>query len=156
TAPSRQSQMIGSAFDIGTALARLTAGRPLLIVDAGEVLLRFVDGFDRFLGERGVYLGLCTFRLHGNVKRHAHDLPVLDVEVTALLDEFRRDLDGLEPVEGAREALTELSARADVAVLSNINPLQAAARRRNLDALGFPFPLVCNGGPKGPAARALS
>jgi FMN phosphatase YigB (HAD superfamily) len=148
--------MIGDAFDTGTAARRLTPGRPLIIVDADEVLLRFVDGFDRFLGEHGLYLDLGTYRLHGNVKRRDDNVALLDVEVTALLAEFRRDLDELEPVEGAREALSELSTRADVVVLSNINPLQAAARRRNLDALGLLFPLVCNSGPKGAAAQALS
>ncbi len=147
--------MTRDAFDIGTAVRCLTAGRPLIIVDADEVLLRFVDGFDRFLNERGLYLDLGTYRLHGNVKRRGDDVVVLDVEVTALLEEFRRDLDALEPVDGAREVLLELSARADVVVLSNISPLQARARRRNLDALGLAFPLVCNTGPKGAAAGAL-
>jgi len=41
-------------------------------------------------------------------------------------------------------------------VLSNISPLQATARRRNLDALGLPFPLVSNSGPKGGAAKSLA
>lgn len=148
--------MTECAFDIGTAARRLTKGRALIIVDADEVLLRFVDGFDRFLGARGLYLDLGTYRLHGNVKRRADDMAVLDVEVTALLEEFRRELDTLELVDGAGEALAELSKRADVVVLSNITPPQAAARRRNLDALGLPFPLVCNTGPKGGAAQALS
>jgi hypothetical protein len=148
--------MIGDAFDIGTAVRRLTAGRPLIIVDADEVLLRFVDGFDRFLGERELYLDLGTYRLHGNVKRRDDNVAVLDVEVTALLEEFRRDLDALEAVEGSREALSDLSKQADIVVLSNINSVQAVARRRNLDTLGFPFPLVCNSGPKGSAAQALS
>lgn len=148
--------MIKDAFDIGTAVRRLTAGRPLVIVDADEVLLRFVDGFDRFLGERGLYLDLTTYRLHGNVKRRTDNAAVLDVEVTALLEEFRHELDALELVDGAREALGDLSRLADVVVLSNINALQAVARRRNLDALGLPFPLVCNSGAKGSAAQALS
>jgi hypothetical protein len=148
--------MTSDAFDIGTAIRRLTVGRPLIIVDADEVLLRFVNGFDRFLGERGLYLDLGTYRLHGNVKRRDDNTAVLDVEVTALLEEFRRDLDALEPVDGAREALTRLAAQADVVVLSNISPHQARARRRNLDRLGLAFPLVCNSGPKGSAAQALS
>jgi len=147
--------MISDAYDIGTAIRLLTVGRPLVIVDADEVLLRFVDGFDRFLGERGLYLDLGTYRLHGNVKRRDDNTAVLDVEVTALLEEFRRDLDALEAVEGACEALTRLAAHADVVVLSNISPLQARARRRNLDKLGLAFPLVCNSGPKGSAAQAL-
>ena len=148
--------MTPESFAVASAFRRLTAGRPLILVDADEVLLRFVDGFDRFLTARGLYLDLGTYRLHGNVKRRDDGVAVLDVEVTALLEEFRHDLDTLEPVEGACETLSEISARADVVVLSNITPLLGVARRRNLDALGLPFPLVCNSGPKGIAAKALS
>lgn len=148
--------MTREVFEVGDALRRLTPGRPLIMVDADEVLLRFVDGFDRFLRARSFYLDLGSYRLHGNVKRRDDDVALLDVEVTALLEEFRRDLDALEPVEGACEALKGLSARADIVVLSNINPSQAIARRRNLDVLGLPFPLVSNNGPKGGAAKMLA
>src|SRR5438552_11245881 len=117
--------MTEERFDVGAALSRLTPGRPLIIVDADEVVLRFVDGFDRFLRTRDLYLDLGTYRLHGNVKRLSDKEAILDVEVTALLEEFRRDLDALEVVDGAPEALSDLRTRADIAVLSNINSLQA-------------------------------
>ena len=130
--------------------------RPLLIVDADEVLLRFAEGFDRFLGEQGLFLDLVSYRLHGNVKRRDDNTALLDVEVTALLDEFRAELDSLEAVTGAREALESLSKIADVMVLSNIPQTQAAHRERNLAALGFDFRLVPNSGPKGPAVAQLA
>src|SRR5215469_4690856 len=116
---------MSDAYDIGSAVARLTPGRPLLIVDADEVVLRFVDGFDRFLREGGLYLDLTSYRLHGNVKRRDDAMPILDVEVTALLDEFRRELDSLEIVDGARDVLEALRPRVDVAMLTNITPAQA-------------------------------
>lgn len=142
-------------FGIGAALARLTPGRPLVIVDADEVLLRFVDGLDRYLRARALYLDLSSYRLHGNVRRIEDDTALLDVEVTALLEEFRSDLDWLEPVEGAADALAALSGAAGIAVLSNVTPQQACARLRNLSRLGFDFPLIANSGPKGPAVKAL-
>ena len=145
-----------SDYDIGAAVARLQGGRPLLIVDADEVLLRFVDGLDRFLRTQDLFLDLTTYRLHGNVKRIADREPVLDVEVTALLDDFRGDLDSLDLVGGAAEALRALRPRIDVVVLSNIAESQAPARRRNLAAHGLDVPLVTNSGPKGPAVRALA
>src|SRR6185369_14842060 len=97
--------------DLGSAIARLTPGRPILIVDADEVVLRFVDGFDKFLRANALFLDLTSYRLHGNVKRLDDQTAILDVEVTALLDEFRRELDSLDPVEGARECLHDLSRR---------------------------------------------
>ncbi len=146
---------MSAAFDLGPAIARLTPGRPLLIVDADEVILRFVDGFDKFLRREGLFLDLTSYRLHGNVKRQDDGKPILDVEVTALLDEFRRDLDSLEFVEDAHAVLTALQPRLDIVVLTNIAPAQGAPRLRNLATLGLDLPLVANSGLKGPAIKAL-
>lgn len=143
-------------FGIGAALKRVVPGRPLIVVDADEVVLRFVDGLDRFLRERGLFLDLTSYRLHGNVKRLDDLSPLLDVEVTALLDEFRGDLDWLEPVEAAQEVLASLANRAGIVVLTNITPAQAEARVRNLAKLGLDYPLVANSGLKGPALRQLA
>ena len=147
---------MSGGHDLSSALARLTGGRPLLIVDADEVLLRFVAGFDRFLEQQGFFLDLSSYRLHGNVKRKDDATPVLDVEVTALLDEFRRDLDWLDHVQGARESLQALSKKLDIVVLTNISPAQAAARLRNLESFGLELPLVANSGLKGETVRALA
>ena len=147
---------MSAEFSLGAALARIVRGRPLLIVDADEVILRFVAGFDRFLRERGLFLDLSSYRLHGNVKRLDDRTAVLDVEVTALLEEFRGDLDGLEAVEGAQDALAALAGSASIAVLSNISPAQGGPRVRNLITLGLDLPLIANSGLKGPAVRALA
>ncbi|HWA92362.1 MAG TPA: hypothetical protein VG889_20160 [Rhizomicrobium sp.] len=143
-------------FSLGAALREVVPGRPLIVVDADEVLLRFVDGFDRFLRERALFLDLVSFRLHGNVKRLDDLSPLLDVEVTALLDEFREALDWLEPVDAAREVLGRLAVRAGVVVLTNITPAQAGPRARNLARLGLDFPIVANSGLKGPALKQLA
>ncbi len=147
---------MSAEFSIGAALPGLAPGRPLLILDADEVLLQFVAGFDTFLRTHGLFLDLTSYRLHGNVRRLDDRSAVLDVEVTALLEEFRSDLDWLEPVDGAREALEGLRARANMVVLTNITPSQAGPRLRNLAHMGGNFPLVANSGPKGPAVRALA
>lgn len=143
-------------FSLGTALPRIARGRPLVIVDADEVLLRFVAGFDKFLHEHGLFLDLSSYRLHGNVKRLDDRTPVLDVEVTAFLDEFRSDLDWLEAVDGAQAALATLAGSASIAVLTNISPAQAGPRIRNLMTLGLDLPLIANSGLKGPAVRDLA
>lgn len=147
---------MSSGHDLSSALARLTPGRPLLIVDADEVLLRFVDGFDRFLGRQGLFLDLTSYRLHGNVKRKDDRTQILDVEVTALLDEFRRDLDSLDIVEGAQDSLRTLANHLDIVVLTNISATQAVARVRNFASLGLVLPLVANSGLKGEAVRTLA
>lgn len=145
-----------SDFHSDPATLAVSRDRPLLIVDADEVLLAFVAGFDRFLRERSLFLDLVSYRLHGNVKRLEDRSPLIDIEVTALLDEFRSDLDSLDAVEHAREVLEALSQDMAVVVLTNITPAQAAARRRNLDILGFNYALVVNNGPKGRAVKSLA
>jgi hypothetical protein len=147
---------MSDAFGIAAALTRIERGRPLIVVDADEVLLRFVAGFDTFLRRQGLFLDLASYRLHGNVKRLDDRTPILDVEVTALLEEYRRELDWLEPVEGARESLAALAESHNIVVLTNITPAQAVPRARNLAALGFDLPLLANSGPKGPAVRHLA
>jgi hypothetical protein len=144
------------SFHTHPATVPVIADRPLLIVDADEVILRFADGFDQFLSERDLFLDLTTYRLHGNVKRKSDSVAVLDVEVTALLDEFRGDLDWLDEVEGATDALRGLMPLMNVVVLSNVNEQQAPARLRNFAKHKLPVPLIVNSGPKGAAVKALA
>lgn len=149
-------------FDLSTALARITPGRPLVITDADGVLLCFTGGFERWLAERGLYLDLTSYRLEGAVYRADDKSRLLTVETTALVEEYREDLDCLDAVEGACEALVELAEVANVVVLSNVNHKQAVARMRNFAALGINYPLIandCGGGylaDKGQAVKALS
>lgn len=145
-----------AGFHTSPATVPVSPARPLLIVDADEVLLRFAEGFDRFLAARALYLDLSSYRLHGNVKRRDDGTALLDVEVTALLDEFRGNLDSLEAVEDASEVLETLRSRVQTVVLSNVASSQGEARVRNLVRLGFDFPLLVNSGLKGPAVRALA
>lgn len=132
------------------------SGRPLLILDADEVLFMFVDGFMNFLESQGFYLDLTSYRLHGNVKARADDSVVANQEVTRLLEAFRADLDSLEAVEDARDVLQGLTGEMDIVVLSNVSSSQAEPRLRNLTAAGFPYPLIANSGPKGPAVKTLA
>ncbi|MBU6442639.1 MAG: hypothetical protein KGR48_01915 [Alphaproteobacteria bacterium] len=148
--------MTKNNFHTSPATVPLDADRPLLITDADEVLLRFVDGFIRFLDARGLTLDLSSYRLHGNVTRHDDGTKLIDVEVTVLLEEFRSDLDSLDAVEHAAEVLAGLRGRMQTVVLSNVTPAQAPARVRNLARLGFDFPLLVNSGPKGEAVKALA
>jgi hypothetical protein len=145
-----------AAFYTDAATVPVAADRPLLMVDADEVLLAFARGFERFLNTRGYYLDLSSYKLHGNVRRREGDTALLDIEVTGLLDEFRTELDWLEPVEGAFEAITALRDALDVIVVSNVSPAQAPARLRNLAGLGLVAPLFANSGPKGPVVRQLA
>ena len=144
------------SFHTHPATVPLAADKPLLIVDADEVILRFADGFDRFLSEHGLFLDLVSYRLHGNVRRKDDRSAILDVEVTALLDEFRNELDWLDVVPDADTVLRDLAPLMNIVVLSNVNEAQAPARLRNFEKLNLPFALIANSGLKGPAVKALA
>jgi len=144
------------AFHSEASSVPLSAARPLLIIDADEVLLRFVDGFDKFLASRDCFFDFVSYHLHGNVKRQNDRVVVPESEANAYLDAFRDGFDSLDAVEGAVEAIAELSALLDVVVLSNMTASQAPARLRNFEMLGLTTPLMINSGPKGPAVKALA
>lgn len=134
----------------------LTTARPLLIVDADEVLLLFADGFDNFLSDRGLYLDFSSYRLHGNVRRRDDDAVLPDDEVSDLLEQFRAEFDSLRAVEGAVHTIAELKPLLQIVVLSNMTQAHIAPRLRNLTLHGLDLPLVINSGLKGPAVKTLA
>jgi hypothetical protein len=148
--------------DLSSAIAVLPPGRPLIVTDADGVLLQFTGCFERWLAERGLHLDLNSYQLEGAIRRCDDDTLLLDVECMALVEEYRENLDDLDAVDGACEALAELSRVASVVVLSNVNAIQAKARLRNFARLGIAYPLIANdsgGGylaDKGAAVRALA
>ncbi len=135
----------------------LERGRPLIVSDADEVLLQFMVGLERYLETQDLWIDLQSFALTGNIKRKRTNEPVPPSDMPALLDAFfAASAHDLEVVPGAAEALADLSARAQVVILTNV-PLEAKARRETcLAAQGIPFPVVANKGLKGGAVRRLA
>ncbi len=137
-------------------MVKLDRTRPLIICDADEVLLRFLAGLERFLERNGCYLDLTSFRIHGNVKHQATREAVTDEAVTKLIaDFFASDTRHLEPVEGAADALRELSKAAQIVILSNLPETSRGARIENLVEHGMPYPVIAGKGPKGPVVKDL-
>ena len=145
-----------AVFHQDAATVPLSPSRPLLIVDADEVLLLFAKGFDAFLATRDLYLDFSSYMLYGNVRRKSDDTPLPDDQVTALLEQFRTIFDSLDPVEGALDAIAELAPVLDIVVLSNMSEAQVPLRLKNFARHGLALPLVINSGLKGPAVQALA
>lgn len=131
--------------------------RPLLICDCDEVLLHFATPFKTYLDEKhALDLSFETFALSGNIRRRG-DGAVIDArEIPSLVDGFFADaMHGQPAVEGAAAALATLGADYDIVILTNIRDTYREARRAQISALGMPFPVVVNNGPKGPAVSGL-
>lgn len=140
-----------------TALPAITRGRPLIVVDADEVLLQFLAGLEAYLPTLGLHLDLQGYQLTGNIRRIDTGEALDQPSVTSLLNRFHASagLD-LNPVSGAAEALADLARHAQIVVLTNIAPDLAERRQANLCAHGLDYPVMANSGLKGPAFAALS
>lgn len=138
-------------------LPDIIVGRPLIVVDADEVLLQFLAGLEAWLPDEGLYLDLKTYQLTGNIRRTSDGGPLEQAAVTTLLKTFHAGpgLD-LTAVSGAADALSELSRHAQIVVLTNIAPELAARRRANLAAHGLDYPVIANSGLKGTAFADLA
>lgn len=135
----------------------LTRGRPLIVSDVDEVLVRFLKGLEDYLHEQGLYYDWKLYDFDETIRRRADDALVGPEGVRAIYEGFVRDrLEHLEPVPGGAEALTALSARAQIVFLTNLPANAAAQRKRGLEKLGLRHPIVANIGGKGPAMRHLA
>jgi len=133
------------------------SGRPLVICDVDEVVLHFTSDFEAFLGERGLQLVPDSFALNGNVRERRSGKPIANRHLGQLLDLFfhERTLN-MKPIAGAVPALLEFGRQADIVLLTNLPHTAGNLRRRNLESLGLPYPVITNSGAKGPAVLELA
>lgn len=145
--PDVVEQIVGIEFD---------PARPLIISDADEVIFAFVRGLENYLNRQGLYLRLESFALTGNIRDRQTDEVLSSEDVRERLKGFfATETASLDPVDGVAAALSELSKRAQIMILSNIPLPQRATRQRALRQHGMDYPLVANIGAKGPAVAAL-
>jgi hypothetical protein len=133
----------------------LAPDRPLLVCDADEVLVRFIAALERFLERRGLYYDWRKYDFRSTIRRRDSDAVIAVEEVGAVRDAFFEQIEHLDPVPGAAEALQSLAARCQIVVLTNLPVRIRDARRRGLARLGMPYPVVTNQGGKGPTVRHL-
>ncbi|WP_370689231.1 hypothetical protein [Phenylobacterium sp.] len=131
--------------------------RPLLIVDVDEVLGLFMEGFGRFLEDRGLEFRVDKFALFQNIYRpgEAEHLEI-DQGRKHYEDFFRYGCGDMTPTPGGVQALRSLSERAGIVILTNAPGPARLARARWLGRHGMDYPLILNTGPKGPLAAGLA
>ncbi len=135
----------------------LARGRPLAIIDVDEVLGLFMQGFGAFVEARGYEFRVDRFAIFQNIYKPGAAEHAAIAEGRRLFDDFFATHCGeIEPAPGAVQALTRLSQRAEILILSNA-PAQARALRGDwLRRHGLPQALVLSSGPKGPITAALT
>jgi hypothetical protein len=131
--------------------------RPLLLLDADEVLLRFVERLETHLSTVGYELRLTSFQLSGNIYSRENSTVARPDEVKQLIAGFFDSCTHDVPlVPGVPEALQTLATDYEIAILSNIPARCRAARAESLRAQGVEVPVVSNAGEKGPAVAAIA
>jgi hypothetical protein len=132
-------------------------GEPLLICDVDEVVVHFTREFETYLGQRELELETTSLALSGNIKHRGSGAALPDPDLQALVTQFFMDRTlHMEAIDGAIEALQNLSEACQIVMLTNLPHEAGGLRRRNLEGHGLPYPVVTNSGPKGPAIAALS
>lgn len=131
--------------------------RPLVVCDCDEVLMHFTIPFADYLdAEHGLDMKFNSASLVDSIRSRTTGKPVRQEELWPLLDGFfDTHIHTQYPVEGAAEALAELSRQADVLVLTNIRDMVRIRRGQELTRHGMPYEVHCNQGPKGPALARL-
>ncbi len=131
--------------------------RPLLISDVDEVIVHFVRDFEDFLGSKGLRFAVSGFHLTGDSVTAADGTTLSQDQTLGLVSQFFDErTEFMSPIESAVSSLVAMADVAQVVLLTNL-PIEAGdARRRNMKALGLPFPVITNTGPKGPAIRLLA
>ena len=131
--------------------------RPLIISDCDEVILHMVVHFKEWLEEsqgvnfemKGGNFGEALSWQDGGEFLQASDVWRL------LGGFFDTEMDRQLPIHGAIDALNELSAHADVVVLTNLVDFRRDKRAEQLAANGLYAKVYTNQGPKGPALKQI-
>jgi FMN phosphatase YigB (HAD superfamily) len=124
--------------------------RPLIVTDCDEVLLHMVAHFADWVAEAhglSFQLDAPGFR---DALRDAGGRPVPAERIWPLLDGFfEGEMHRQNVVPGATEALAELSAHADIVILTNIGDEYQASRVAQLERFDIRHRVLCNRGGKG-------
>jgi len=131
--------------------------KPLLLVDADEVLLYFIEAIEDYCQNHQLILRLESFQITGNILRADTQEALTAAEVKNLIaDFFVKYTHRQRAVDGAADGLASLSGIADIAILTNIPAEQASARAQNLAAQGMDYPVIANSGGKGEMLAKLA
>ncbi|MEM9147521.1 MAG: hypothetical protein AAGC57_15130 [Pseudomonadota bacterium] len=135
----------------------LCADRPLLIVDADEVMVVFAAHLARFAAAEGLEMRLERYSLEGAFTERAGGGVLSFEDAIALIHRFvEAETHRQEALDGAPRSLARLAERAQIVVLTNVPRHGREARVENLSALGMGYPMVENGGGKGPVIAWLA
>lgn len=136
--------------------AGVEPGRPLIAVDADEVLVHFAEHFAEWVAGRGFEFNLTEYRLDTAIRRRGGEALSRD-EIFPLVWGFvEGETHRQREIDGASAALRRLADIAQIVVLTNAPSQVRGDRIANLAGLDMTFPVVMNEGGKGRALNWLA
>lgn len=131
--------------------------RPLIVCDCDEVLLHMVAPFRDWLAEtQGVTFAMTSNSFADAMRWTESGEQVPPADIWRLLRAFfDTEMHRQTAIAGAVEAMRDLSAHADVVVLTNLIDDHRQLRQDQLTDHGIAARVYTNQGPKGPALQAI-
>lgn len=132
--------------------------QPLVICDVDEVIVHFTRDFEDYLAGHNMVLESTDLRnLNTAIRNTKTGNFVGNLQTFDLVDSFFAERTRtMQPIDKAVSGLQQLALHADVVMLTNLPHTAGDHRRENLAALGLPFPVITNSGPKGPAINLMA
>ncbi|MEM7545068.1 MAG: HAD family hydrolase [Pseudomonadota bacterium] len=136
--------------------AGIERGKPLVAVDADEVLVHFAEHFGEYVSDRGLSFQLTEYRLDSALRDETGQ-PLSRDRIGPLVWGFIREQTRWQRmIEGAATALEDIARDAQIVVLTNAPAEMRQDRIDNLADHGIPYPVIMNEGGKGRALRWLA
>ena len=134
------------------------SGRPLLISDCDDVLLRFAPHFAEWVAEAHGYSFSLDVPSFAGALRDESGVEVTRERAFALLDIFfDREMHRQQLVGGALDALRTIGESADIVILTNIGDQYRSNRIAQLERFDIRHRVLCNQGGKGrPVAELVA
>ena len=132
---------------------------PLLISDADEVILNFVESFETYLNSLGLYYDLSSYALFGNIKKIKEDVVIENDEIIKHLSEFYNlHTEKISFVNDSIKYLSKIknTLKYQIIILSNLPHHNRKKREISFKNNGLDFPIISNSGLKGRAIKEIA
>ena len=133
--------------------------KPLLISDADEVILNFVQAFETYLNSIGLYYDLSSYALFGNIKKIKENIAIENDQITKhITDFYNLHTEEISFVDESIKYLGKIKNDLDcqIIVVSNLPHHNREKREISFRKNGLDFPIISNSGLKGLTIKEIA
>tara|TARA_B110000014_G_C20106794_1_gene582164 strand:+ start:532 stop:1203 length:672 start_codon:yes stop_codon:yes gene_type:complete len=137
----------------------INRNKPLLISDADEVILNFVQAFETYLNSIGLYYDLSSYALFGNIKKIKENIAIENDQITKhITDFYNLHTEEISFVNESIKYLGKIKNDLDcqIIVVSNLPHHNREKREISFRKNGLDFPIISNSGLKGLTIKEIA